>query len=514
LTDYFHFVINELNSKRHDHKLLQRGTSSRLTEKRRKLLNDVGFIWEVERGSSVAQLQRVSVVGLPTRKSKNKDTVSEGEASATPSRSSTSQTQTARAENPAEGSTSASTLPSLSINNEGATSTNATAASAGTATLVPNAGQALGYLRTNNDPPASSNDNSTVGNSADGTSPFGQAQGFQSVQGSNAGATAHLAANLGQNQVGTLQSFLGLNLPSTNNAATNLNQSQQPMIILPILAMMPPNQGPGGSLAPVGLPQLVPLAPIFQNAGPANFQAANNPLSGLQSFLGGNAAAPNPAAALGALFGGNIANSMGSGGAPSAASPAGSLQASLALLASAMGMQQPHTQTPMAAAMNPSMTPTMLGAQPNQAAIAALGALFANSAGGSQQLAGSNLAASTMSNNNAQSTSVPSFSPAGQIAAAPLQPDVVNALASTLSQFFQPPAQAPASTQAQSPQPQQQPPPQQPPAQAPNEAAQSLASALSQFFQNNPQNTGAQPEGRRHEDPEDEEPPEKRARTS
>jgi hypothetical protein len=33
-----------------------------------KLLNDLDFVWEVERGSSVAQLQRAAVVGLPDRK--------------------------------------------------------------------------------------------------------------------------------------------------------------------------------------------------------------------------------------------------------------------------------------------------------------------------------------------------------------------------------------------------------------------------------------------------------------
>jgi hypothetical protein len=36
-----------------------------------KLLSDVGFVWEVERGCSIAQLQRVAVVGLPDRKGGN-----------------------------------------------------------------------------------------------------------------------------------------------------------------------------------------------------------------------------------------------------------------------------------------------------------------------------------------------------------------------------------------------------------------------------------------------------------
>ena len=37
-----------------------------------RMLNDLNFVWDVERGSSLAQLQRVSVVGLPNRKRKSK----------------------------------------------------------------------------------------------------------------------------------------------------------------------------------------------------------------------------------------------------------------------------------------------------------------------------------------------------------------------------------------------------------------------------------------------------------
>ncbi|CAB9508531.1 helicase [Seminavis robusta] len=61
-------LSNWVSKQRHDFKLLQRGTSSRLTQKRMELLNNINFVWEVERGSSIAQLQRVAVVGLPNRK--------------------------------------------------------------------------------------------------------------------------------------------------------------------------------------------------------------------------------------------------------------------------------------------------------------------------------------------------------------------------------------------------------------------------------------------------------------
>jgi len=69
---------------RHSYKLRQRGTSSRLSEERLRLLNAVGFIWDVERGSNVNQLQRVSVMGFSAdRKKKEGDGASSGAAGTT-----------------------------------------------------------------------------------------------------------------------------------------------------------------------------------------------------------------------------------------------------------------------------------------------------------------------------------------------------------------------------------------------------------------------------------------------